>query len=112
MFEMQGFAENRSEDSQDEERRDNARPPVNLACEIRVGTKAWRKTQVGDLTPGGFQVKILDMPQRGTPVYIRMANLQMMQAEVCWTKVDTAGCKFELPLNEHVYNHILNFIRA
>ena len=95
-----------------EERRDKGRPAVNLLCEIRVGTRAWRKAHIGDLSPGGFQVEILDMPARGTPVLVRMANLQMLQAEVCWTKVDTAGCKFLTPLNEHVYNHILSFIRA
>ncbi len=103
---------NDDENAQPGERRGNGRPAVNLQCEIRVGTRAWRKAQVGDLTPGGFQVKILDMPPTGTVVYVRMANLEMMQAEVCWTRVDTAGCKFTTPLNEHVYNHILNFIRA
>ncbi|MDE1467375.1 PilZ domain-containing protein [Aurantiacibacter sp. D1-12] len=106
---MQSHAD---ENTEIEERRGNDRPAVNLQCEIRVGTRAWRKAQVADLTPGGFQVQILDMPPMGTPVYVRMANLQMMHAEVCWTKVDTAGCKFLQPLNEHVYNHILNFIRA
>ncbi|WP_271079309.1 PilZ domain-containing protein [Aurantiacibacter sp. MUD61] len=95
-----------------EERRGKGRASVNLECEIKVGSRAWRKTQIRDLTPGGFQVQILDMPPRGTPIFVRMANLQMMQAEVCWTDVDKAGCKFTAPLSEYVFNHILEFIRS
>ncbi|MBH5321167.1 PilZ domain-containing protein [Aurantiacibacter sediminis] len=95
-----------------EERRGKGRASVNLECEIKIGSRAWRKTQIKDLTPNGFQVQILDMPPRGTPIFVRMANLQMMQAEVCWTEVDKAGCKFTAPLSEYVFNHILEFIRS
>lgn len=112
MVENGDIAQHASAGETDSDRRGNGRPAVSLECEVRVGTRAWRRTQITDLTPGGFQVQILDMPPRGTPLYVRMANLQMMQAEVCWTKVDVAGCKFAAPLNEHVYDHILAFIRA
>jgi len=91
----------------DANRRDNGRAQIDLECEIRVGTRAWRKTRLADLTPGGFQVTILDMPPRGTPVYVRFAGIQMQQAEVCWAKLDTAGCRFLTPLNTYVFDHIL-----
>ena len=94
------------------QRAERPRIPVNLNCEIRVGTKAWRKTRIADLTPGGFQVAILDMPPRGTPVFVRIPGLQMLQAEVCWTKVDTAGCKFSSQLSEYVYDHIVRLARG
>lgn len=97
-----------SQDGQDLGRRhETARVAVNLACEIRVGKRNWRKAEISDLTPGGFQVTILDMPQRGTPVFVRIAGLQMLQAEVCWTKVNTAGCKFLQPLSQYTFDHIL-----
>ena len=93
------------------QRTEGERARVDLECEIRVGKRAWRKARIADLTPGGFQVTILDMPPRGTPVFIRIPGLQMLHAEVCWTKVDTAGCKFGTGLSEYVYSHILRLAR-
>lgn len=91
----------------DEQRCDNGRAQIDLECEIRVGTRAWRKTRLADLTPGGFQVTILDMPPRGTPVYVRFGGIQMLQAEVCWSKLDTAGCRFITPISSYVFEHII-----
>ncbi len=90
-----------------ENRRDSGRVQVDIDCEIRVGTRAWRKTRIADLTPGGFQVTIIDMPARGTSVYVRFAGIQMQQAEVCWADRDTAGCKFVTPLSLYVFDHIV-----
>lgn len=101
-------ARNFAADTDDVERRKKTRPQVEMGCEIKVGTRAWRQTEIADLTPGGFQVKILEMPPRGTPVSIRFGGLQMLQAEVCWTKLDTAGCQFVSPLSDYVYEHILS----
>lgn len=92
---------------------DKCRTKVNLHCEVRVGSRAWRKAKIADLTVDGFQVEIFDMPPRGAQVYLRFANLQMLQAEVCWSKADTAGCRFLNPLREYVFDHIVaNATRA
>lgn len=92
-------------------RRDNGRELIDLACEIRVGTRAWRKARLADLTPTGFQVTIFDMPPRGTSVYVRFAGIQMLQAEVCWSKLDNAGCRFVTPISEYVFDHIITTCR-
>ncbi|GGD60193.1 PilZ domain-containing protein [Erythrobacter arachoides] len=89
------------------QRREGPRAEVDLDCEIRVGARAWRKAKLTDLTPGGFQVTILDMPPRGTPVFIRIPGLQLLHAEVRWTRVDTAGCEFDQPLGTYIYEHIV-----
>lgn len=84
---------------------------IRIPCELRVGTRAWRKAEIADLTPEGFQVKIFDMPPRGTPLYVRFAGIQMLNAEVCWTKIDTAGCRFLMPISQYVFDHIINTAR-
>ena len=94
------------------QRTEGERAEVDLQCDIRVGTRAWRKARIADLTPGGFQVSILDMPPRGTPVFVRIPGLQMLHAQVCWNRVDTAGCQFDQPLSEYVFAHILTLARA
>lgn len=91
----------------DVNRRDNGRAQIDLECEIRIGTRAWRKARLADLTPSGFQVTIFDMPPRGTSVYVRFAGMQMLQAEVCWSKLETAGCRFASPLSSYVFDHII-----
>ena len=95
----------------DENRRDNGRELIDLDCEIRVGKRVWVKTRLADLTASGFQVTFLDMPPRGTPIYVRFAGMQMQQAEVCWSKMDTAGCRFVTPLSSYVFNHIITNCR-
>lgn len=87
--------------------RRHQRANVAINCEIRVGTKAWRKAQIADLTPEGFQVKIFDMPPRGTALFVRFAGIQMLNAEVCWARADTAGCRFITPISQYVFDHIL-----
>ena len=89
------------------ERRQDGRASVDIDCEIRVGNRAWRKARIKDLTPEGFQVEILDMPPKGTPVAIRFAGMQMLQAETRWGKVDVAGCRFKTPLSPYVFEHVV-----
>jgi hypothetical protein len=91
----------------DSEHRHDGRAQVDIDCEIRIGNRAWRRARLADLTPDGFQVAILDMPARGTPLYIRFAGIQMLQAEVCWARADTAGCRFAAPMSPYVFDHII-----
>lgn len=95
------------QNGEQEDRRNDGRARIDIECQIRVGNRAWRKAELADLTPGGFQVKILEMPPRGTPVYLRFAGIQMLHAEVCWAKLDTAGCRFLTPLSSYVFDHII-----
>ncbi len=89
------------------EQRDRGRATVDIDCEIKVGHTAWRKARITDLTPEGFRVHILELPPPGTPVSLRFANLQMLQAEVRWSKVSGAGCRFQTPLSDYVFDHIV-----
>ncbi len=91
----------------DGDHRHNGRAQVDIDCQIRVANRAWRKARLADLTPDGFQVTLFDMPQRGTPLFIRFANIQLLQAEVCWAKADTAGCRFLTPISPYVFEHIV-----
>lgn len=94
-------------DTPPENRRHDGRRHVDIDCDIRVGTKAWRRKKLRDLTPEGFQVELLDMPARGTPVYIRFAGMEMLQAEICWSNFDTAGCRFLSPISAYVFDHVV-----
>lgn len=87
--------------------RHDDRTKVDIACQVRVGSRSWRTALLADLTPDGFQITIFDMPARGTPLYIRFAGIQMLHAEVCWSKSNTAGCRFLTPLNPYVFEHII-----
>lgn len=87
--------------------RHDSRAQVDIDCQIRIANKAWRRASLADLTPEGFQITIFEMPARGTQVYIRFAGIQMLTAEVCWAKADTAGCRFLTPLSPYVFNHIV-----
>ncbi|RJY09390.1 PilZ domain-containing protein [Aurantiacibacter aquimixticola] len=93
--------------TQPEKRAVSTRANVDIDCDIRIAGRAWRKARIADLTPQGFQVTVLDMPARGTPVQMRFAGLQMLQAEVAWAKSDVAGCRFAVPLGDYVFDHIV-----
>ncbi len=94
------------------QRRAHGRARVAISCELKIGTRAWHRAKLADLTPSGFQVATFDAPARGTPFYIRFAGLQMQHAEVCWGKDGMVGCRFLSELSSYVFEHIVGTVSA
>ncbi len=89
------------------QQRKHDRAAVDRTCEIRIGTRAWHQARLRDLTPEGFRLALTDTPRVGTLLWIRLPNMAILEAEVCWFRNFEAGCKFQSPLSPYVFEHLL-----
>ncbi|MBT0668961.1 PilZ domain-containing protein [Novosphingobium profundi] len=78
-----------------------------LICEVRQGSRPWRLVRLEDLSPEGFRIAWLPDVQAHVPLRIRIPGLQMLTAEVRWTKGDGVGCAFTAPLHVAVFEHLV-----
>lgn len=90
-----------------EQQRSRERAAVNKDVEIKIGTRAWHRAQLRDLTPDGFRLRLTDMPAIGTRLMLRLPGMAMLEAEVCWSRDFEAGCKFAAPLSPYVFEHLV-----
>ena len=86
--------------------RSRERAAVNKDVEIKIGTRAWHRAHLRDLTPEGFRLRLTDMPAIGTRLMIRLPGMSMLEAEVCWSRDFESGCKFTSPLSTYVFEHL------
>ncbi|RJY09392.1 PilZ domain-containing protein [Aurantiacibacter aquimixticola] len=83
------------------------RPMVNIACEARLATGQWRRTRISDLTCEGFRLHTSEAVENNALIYVRLAGLETLRAQVRWIRRPQIGCQFEQKLSVYVYEHIM-----
>ena len=83
------------------------RANVSINCEVRQGTRPWRRTRLEDISPDGFRVSWLPGCHQDTPLRIRIPGLQVLSANIRWKLGDSVGCQFTAPLYLAVFEHIV-----
>lgn len=92
----------------------DGRPPrstrigVEIACEVRQGTRPWKAARLEDLSPGGFRIARLPDARIDVPLRIRIPGLQLLSARICWVRDGAVGCEFAEPLHVAVFEHIVS----
>lgn len=79
---------------------------VALLCEVRQGTRPWKKARLEDLSPGGFRIAWLPDARPSVPLRIRIPGMQLLSARICWQRGSAIGCEFAEPLHVAVFEHI------
>ncbi|MCB2079741.1 MAG: PilZ domain-containing protein [Novosphingobium sp.] len=88
-------------------RASKTRATVNVWCEVRQGTRPWKRTRLEDISPEGFRIGWLPGCHADTPLRIRIPGMQVLTAEIRWKRGDGLGCKFASPLHVAVFEHIV-----
>ncbi|MEZ5744555.1 MAG: PilZ domain-containing protein [Sphingomonadaceae bacterium] len=83
-----------------------ARAQVSLTCEIRQGTRPWKRTRLEDISRTGFRMAWFPNCSRDMPIKIRIPGLQLLTADVRWQGESGFGCEFVEPLHIAVFEHI------
>jgi len=83
-----------------------SRAKVSLTCEVRQGTRPWKKTKLEDLSETGFRIAWLPNCRMDTPLRIRIPGLQLLSANIRWQDQGSVGCQFAEPLYPAVFEHI------
>ena len=79
---------------------------VAILCEVRQGTRPWKKARLEDLSPGGFRIAWLPDARAELPLRIRIPGMQLLTARICWARDSAVGCEFAEPLHLAVFEHI------
>ena len=83
------------------------RTEIFLDCEIRQGSRPWKKTRLEDLSPDGFRIAWFPNCRKEIPVRIKIPGIQMLTAHVRWQLQTSVGCEFESPLHVAVFEHLV-----
>ncbi|MCJ2181390.1 PilZ domain-containing protein [Novosphingobium sp. 1949] len=82
------------------------RADVALLCEVRQGTRPWKRVQLEDLSVGGFRIAAMPEARREVPLRIRIPGMHLLSARICWQRDGAIGCEFAEPLHVAVFEHI------
>lgn len=85
----------------------NQRANVSLWCEVRQGTRPWKRTRLEDISPDGFRIAWLPGCHPDLPLKIRIPGLEVLSADIRWKRGDGLGCQFTNPLYQGVFEHIV-----
>jgi len=87
---------------------------ITTAAEVtmrRLGSANYRLT-VGDLSPHGCKLELVERPAVGERVLIKFEGLEVLDAEVCWVDGYTAGLPFERPMHPAVFELLVERLRG
>lgn len=76
-------------------------------CEVRQGTRPWKKVRLEDLSPGGFRIAWFPEASPELPLRIRIPGIQLLSARIVWENENMVGCEFAAPLHVAVFEHIV-----
>lgn len=83
------------------------RAPVTLDCEVRQGTRPWKRARLEEISPSGFRIGRFSDCSPQLPLRIRIPGLELLSATVRWQTDGVVGCEFVAPLHVAVFEHIV-----
>jgi hypothetical protein len=85
----------------------SSRAGVALICDVRQGTRPWKKVRLDNLSPGGFRIAWFPEARRDLPLRIRIPGMQLLTARIVWQRDNVVGCMLSAPLHVAVFEHII-----
>jgi hypothetical protein len=73
----------------------------------RLGQNSYR-VKVTDLSPEGCKVDLVERPRVGEHMLLKLAGLEVLDAETCWVEGYVAGLRFEKPIHPAVFDLLLH----
>lgn len=84
--------------------RRSARVPIDAQVTIRRHGHNAYNARVFNLSECGCKVEIVDRPEFGDDVLLRLPGLEPIRAIVLWVKGSAAGLEFERPIHPAVFD--------
>lgn len=83
------------------------RGDVRIPAEIRESGGGKQRISVLDLSRTGFRMHCVFLIPMDRTVFLTMPGFASMEATIAWHEGDTYGCRFQSPLYEPVFEHII-----
>lgn len=88
--------------------REHKRGDVRIAAEIRESGAGKQKISVIDLSRSGFRMYCIFHIPKDRTVFLTMPGFAALEAKIAWQDGDYYGCKFDHPLHEAIFEHLLH----
>ena len=105
------FAPDPQPDDSERPRR-SARISTTADVVIRRIGRANYRVRVVDLSTHGCKVELVERPNVGEHILVRIDGLETLEAEVCWVTQDVAGVRFEKPIHPAVFDLLAERLKA
>ena len=69
------------------------------------------RVRIEDISPEGCKIEFVDTPTVGERVWVKFDGLTALEGHVCWVRQPDAGIRFEKPLHEAVFDHLIDQLR-
>jgi len=83
------------------------RRSVSLECEVRQGTRPWKRVLLEDISEAGFRMTWLPGMSRQELLRISIPGLHVLSAHIRWHRGNAMGCEFTSTLHVAVLDHIV-----
>ena len=86
---------------------------VALSADVslrRLGQNSYR-VKVTDLSAEGCKVDLVERPRIGEHMLLKLAGLEVLDAETCWVEGYVAGLRFEKPIHPAVFDLLLTRLK-
>lgn len=83
------------------------REPVSLICDVRQGTRPWKRIRLDDISQTGFRIAWMPDVRADEPLRLRIPNMQLLTADIRWRQGNAMGCAFVSPLHIAVFEHLV-----
>ena len=91
--------------------RKSARVGIEAMVKLRRRGHHNFTVQVFDLSREGCKLEFLEQPQLDETVWVKFANLEGLQATVCWVEANVAGVEFVRPIHSAVFEMLVSRLR-
>ena len=88
------------------------RETISLECEVRQGTRPWKKALLEDLSRTGFRIGWLPATSPHVPLRVRIPGMQVLTAEVRWKDNEAGGCECATPVHVGVFGDLVRRAKA
>ena len=89
----------------------DARAEISVTCDVRQGTRPWKRARLEDISRTGFRMGWFPNCSSDLPLKIRIPGMQLLTAHVRWQGPAGFGCEFADPLHVAVFEHLARTAR-
>lgn len=80
---------------------------VLIGVKVRRPGETWFTSRISDLSVTGFRLQSFVKLAPGMDLWIMLPGFEGRKARVSWSRNHEAGCTFERPLHNAIFDHIV-----
>jgi hypothetical protein len=93
---------------QEHQQRKTDRIKINAQVSLRRSAGKAYPVRTSDLTRFGCKCEFVERPQIAERVWVKLAHLESLEAEVCWLAESNVGLRFVNPIHPAVFDMLLS----